>query len=173
MIRNLIAMAVGIALSTSAIAADRTEKIQKLMQAQGLSQMLEQQMASSREFSRKQADRMATQVLAGMEPSADYGKRFQRAVEALVADLQPSWGAGEMVAIWSQQFGTKFTDEELDQLIAFYTSPLGQKEVAATREALPAFNQVIQARYKPIQERATAAFMQRIQQIKTECRCDK
>ncbi|MEF9403155.1 MULTISPECIES: DUF2059 domain-containing protein [Ralstonia solanacearum species complex] len=78
-----------------------------------------------------------------------------------------------MVAIWSQQFGTKFTDEELDQLIAFYTSPLGQKEVAATREALPAFNQVIQARYKPIQERATAAFMQRIQQIKTECRCDK
>ncbi|AMP75816.1 DUF2059 domain-containing protein [Ralstonia solanacearum] len=173
MIRNLIAMAVGIALSTSVVAADRTEKIQKLMQAQGLSQMLEQQMASSREFSRKQADRMVTQVLAGMAPSADFRKRFQSAVEALVADLQPSWSAGEMVAIWSQQFGTKFTDEELDQLIAFYTSPLGRKEVAASREALPAFNQLIQARYKPIQERATAAFMQRIQQIKTECRCDK
>ncbi|MHA6844586.1 DUF2059 domain-containing protein [Ralstonia syzygii] len=78
-----------------------------------------------------------------------------------------------MVAIWSRLFGAKFTDEELDQLIAFYTSPLGQKEVAASRDALPAFDQLFQARYKPIQERATAAFLQRIQQLKTECRCDK
>ncbi|AXV84556.1 DUF2059 domain-containing protein (plasmid) [Ralstonia syzygii subsp. celebesensis] len=173
MIRNLIAMAVGIALSTSVAAADRTEKIQKLMQAQGLSQMFEQQIASGREFSRKQADRMMAQVLAGMNADAAYRKRFKDAMEAFIADMQPSWSAGEMVAIWSRLFGAKFTDEELDQLIAFYTSPLGQKEVAASRDALPAFNQLFQARYKPIQERATTAFLQRIQQLKTECRCDK
>ncbi|QOK94338.1 DUF2059 domain-containing protein (plasmid) [Ralstonia pseudosolanacearum] len=173
MIRNLIAMAVGIALSTSVAAADRTEKIQKLMQLQGLSQMFEQQLASSREFSHKQADRTMAQVLAGLNADAAYRKRFQDAMEAFIADMQPPLSAGEMIAIWSRVYGAKFTDAELDQLIAFYASPLGQKEVAATRDALPAFNELFQARYKPIHERATAAFLQRIRQIRTECRCDK
>lgn len=173
MIRNLIAMAVGIALSTSVAAADRTEKIQKLMQAQGLSQMFEQQIARGREFSHKQADQMVAQMMAGMNADAASRKRFQETMEAFIADMQPSWSAGEMVAIWSRLYGAKFTDAELDQLIAFYASPLGQKEVAASRDALPAFDQLFQARYKPIQERATAAFLQRIRQIKTECRCDK
>ncbi|MGE1004732.1 DUF2059 domain-containing protein [Ralstonia pseudosolanacearum] len=165
--------AVGIALSTSVAAADRTEKIQKLMQVQGLSQMVEQQIASGREFSRKQADRTMAQVLAGLNADAAYRKRFQEAMEAFIADMQPSLSPGEMVAIWSRLFGAKFTDAELDQLIAFYASPLGQKELAASRDALPAINQLFQARYKPVHERATAAFLQRMQQIRTECRCDQ
>lgn len=143
------------------------------MQVQGLSQMFEQQIASGREFSRKQAERTMAQVLAGLNADAAYRKRFQEAMEAFIADMQPSLSPGEMVAIWSRLFGAKFTDAELDQLIAFYASPLGQKEVAASRDALPAINQLFQATYKPVHERATAAFLQRMQQIRTECRCDQ
>ena len=173
MVRNWIAIVVGVVLSTSALADSRAEKVQKLMEAQGLVKMFDQSLASGREYGRKQADQMMTQMLSGLNPDATYRKRFHEVMDTFMSDLQPPWGAKEYVQTLGQVFGAKFTDAELDQLIAFYSSPLGQKEVVASRDAMPAFAQVFRERYKPIQERATAQFVERMKLIAKECRCNR
>lgn len=173
MIRKGIAIVVGVMLSTSALADSREEKVQKLMEAQGLVKIFDQSLASSREYGRKQADQMMAQMLSGLNPDETYRRRFQEVMDAFMSDLQPPWGAQEIVQTWGQVFGAKFTDDELDQLIAFYSSSLGQKEVAASRDAMPVFAQVFRDRYKPIQERATAQFVDRMKWIAEECRCNR
>lgn len=67
MVRNWIAIVVGVVLSTSALADSRAEKVQKLMEAQGLVKMFDQSLASGREYGRKQADQMMTQMLSGLK----------------------------------------------------------------------------------------------------------
>lgn len=173
MIRKGIAVVVGLMLATSALADSREEKVQKLMEAQGLVKLFDQSLARSREYGRKQAHEMMAQMLSGLNPDEPFRKRFQEAMESFMNELQPPWGAQEIVQTWGQVFGAKFTDEELDQLIAFYSSSLGQKEVAASREAMPAFSQLFQDRYKPIQERAIAKFIDRAKLIAQECRCNR
>ncbi|WP_439892918.1 DUF2059 domain-containing protein (plasmid) [Ralstonia sp. 25C] len=160
-------------LSTSALADSREEKVQKLMEAQGLVKTFDQALASSREYGRKQANEMMAQMLSGLNPDETFRKRFQEAMELFMNDLQPPWNAQEIVQTWGQVFGAKFTDEELDQLIAFYSSSLGQKEVAASRDAMPVFSRLFQDRYKPIQERAISKFIDRAKLIAQECRCDR
>ena len=160
-------------LSTSVLADSREEKVQKLMEAQGLVELFSQSLASGREYGRKQANEMMAQMLSGLNPDETYRKRFQEVMESFMSDLQPPWGAQEIVQTWGQVFGAKFTDDELDQLIAFYSSSLGQKEVAASRDAMPAFSQVFRDRYKPIQEQAIAKFIDRAKSIAQECRCDR
>lgn len=172
MIRNWIAI-VGIMLSTSAVADSRADKVQKLMEAQGLVKMFDQSLASGREYGRKQADQMMAQTLSGLNPDVTYRKRFQETMDTFIRDLQSPWTGKDYVETWAQVFGAKFTDAELDQLIAFYSSPLGQKEVAASRDAMPAFAQVFRERYKPIQERATTQFVERMKLIAKECRCNR
>ena len=173
MIRKGIAIVVGLMLATSALADSREEKVQKLMEAQGLVKLFDQSLASSREYGRKQANEMMAQMLSGLNPDETFRKRFQEAMESFMNELQPPWGAQEIVQTWGQVFGAKFTDEELDQLIAFYSSSLGQKEVAASRDAMPVFSQLFQDRYQPIQERAIAKFIDRAKLIAQECRCNR
>ena len=173
LIRKGIASVVGLMLATSALADSREEKVQKLMEAQGLIELFDQSLVSGREYGRKQADQMLDQMLSGLNPDATFRKRFQEVMDAFMSELQPPWGAQEIVQTWGQVYGEKFTDDELDQLIAFYSSPLGRKDVAASREAMPVFSQVFRDRYKPIQERATAKFVDRVKLIARECRCKR
>ncbi|MBK8816545.1 MAG: DUF2059 domain-containing protein [Methylococcaceae bacterium] len=49
--------------------------------------------------------------------------------------MQGKWTAEEIVSVWSKYYGSKFTDSELDQLIAFYLSDIGQKDVQASKTA--------------------------------------
>ena len=160
-------------LCTSAFAADRGEKIRQLMDAQGLTKTFEQQLQSGREQGKHQANDMLAQMMNGLNPGEKYQKKFQIAVKKFIDDLQPPWNATEIVETWAQFYGPNFSDEELDKLIAFYTSPLAQKEVLASRGALVSFGASFQAKYKPIMERATAQYVQNLQTIVRECNCSK
>jgi hypothetical protein len=62
---------------------------------------------------------------------------------------------------------------ELDQLIAFYTSSLGQKEVLSSRRALIDFTKSFELKYKPIMDRAMANCVREMQAIVRDCNCKK
>ena len=164
---------VALAFSASALATDRTEKIRGLMEAQGLNSTFDQMIQSGREQGRKQANEMLAQLLAGLNPSDEFKQQFQVAVGKFLGDLQPPWGSKEIVEIWSQFYGPNFTDEELDQLLAFYTSSLAQKEVVSSRRALVEFIASFEAKYKPIRDRATESYIQNLRAIVRDCKCGK
>ena len=160
-------------LSTSTLASDRGEKIRRLMDAQGLTKTFEQQLMSGREQGKQQANDMLAQLMNGLNPGEAFHNKFKAAANMFIEDLQPPWNAAEIVETWAQLYGPNFSEEELDQLIAFYTSPLAQKEVVASRSALVAFGASFQAKYKPIMERATSQYVHNLQTIVRECNCSK
>jgi hypothetical protein len=156
-----------------ASAATRSEKIRELMEAQGLVQMYEQQIQAGREHTRKIADDTVGKMLSTLNPPARVQTRIRDAARAFVLSAQPTWTARDIVEVWGKYYGAKFSDEELDQLLQYYRSPLGQKDVMASREALVPFTAEFQARYNKILEKATQAFAERLQAIVRDCNCKK
>jgi hypothetical protein len=160
-------------VSSVAQSADRTAKIQALMEAQGLVAGFQQQMALGRENCRKQADQMLTQLLSSLNAPQGFRDRMNDASKNFIESLQAPWSAEEVVDEWASLYGPNFTDQELDQLLAYYESPLAQKEVKVSRDIYPPFSSHFQDLYKPVIEHATANFVAQLQLIAKECRCAK
>lgn len=154
-------------------AADRSEKIHELMELQGLVKMFDQQLQSGRENTRNTANMMLEKMLASLNPPEEFQGKFRQAAAEFVEAAQAPWTAQEIVEVWSKYYGAKFSDEELDQLLAYYRSPLGQKDVAASHAALGPYQAEFQERYKPVMTQATEQFIKRLQAIIKECNCKK
>ena len=125
--------------ASSVQAADRTEKIHALMEAQGLVATFDQQIQAGRLQAKANAKQMLDQLLAGLSPNDAFQEKFRLAVDDFAQQLQPPWSAKQVVDVWAGIYGAQFTDAELDGLLAWYTSPLAQKEVAASRDSLVKF----------------------------------
>ncbi len=162
-----------LSISFSVLAADRSEKIRILMDAQGLVQIFEQQRQYSREHTRKQSEQILDQSLSKLSPSKEFMNRFRGATAQFLKEVEAPWTAQDMVNVWAESYGVQFTDDELDQLIAFYASPLGKKEVAASRASLPHMNEHFAALSKPILEKAMQAYLARLKILAKECKCGK
>ena len=157
----------------AAPAADRSEKIRELMEAQGLVEMFEQQIQAGREQTRKMADEMIVKVLSTLNPPPEFQAKISDATRNFVEAAQCPWTSRDIVEVWGKYYGAKFSDKELDQLLKYYRSPLGQKDVIASREALVPYTAEPQERYKPILDKATQEFLNDLQVIGKECNCRK
>ncbi len=159
--------------SANSFAADRTEKIKTLMEAQGMLQMFGDSIEAGKQQQRDQAQRILNQFMAELKPSKEFEAKFRAEVERFNQALATPWTAQEIVNIWARVYGERFSDAELDQLVAYYSSPLGKKEVAASQAAMPELNRQLYAHVTPMIERATADFIQRMQIVAKECRCKR
>jgi hypothetical protein len=81
--------------------------------------------------------------------------------------------ARDLVDMWAKYYGAKFSDDELDGILKYYQSPLGQKEVLASREAMTDYRQELQQLYDPVLKKATDDFIKRLQEIVVRCNCKK
>ena len=159
--------------SLTSFAADRNEKVAELMEAQGLVTMFQQQMAAGRRSAREQADQMLEQFTKTLKPTAEYDQKFRAALMDYVNAMDAPWSAQDIVDVWAQIYGSKFSDAELDGLLAWYTSPLGRKDTAASQSAWPAFEAHFKDLSKPIVQRETQKLLERIKSIAKECNCER
>jgi len=157
--------------SSLALAEGRNATVRQLMEAQGLIPAFEQQLALGREQTRKQGRAILDQLLASMNPSAEFKERFEGAFQEFMAEVETPWSAEEIVAVWARYYGEQFTDDELHRLLDFYQSPLGQKEVVASREAMVKFSTHFAEAGKPIAEKAVSHFIANMRVIARECKC--
>jgi hypothetical protein len=161
------------AFCSVASAADRSEKIRELMEAQGLVEMFQHQLEVGRDFAQKRADQMLDQALAGLNPPEDVKAKLRDAVHEFLQAARSPWTGQDIVDVWGKYYGSKFSDEELDQLVTYYRSPLGQKDAVASREALDPFMAEFRERYKPILDKAMQEYVARLQGIVKDCNCKK
>jgi hypothetical protein len=152
--------------------ADRAEKLARLMEAQGVAQSFEQQMRMAQEACEKQADDMISQMFTRFRITPEVEAKFKQAASDFITAAQPTWTGKDVAEAWAKYYGADFTDAELDQLLAYYTSPLAQKEISASRAALVQFNTHFMEQYQPVLASATEAFIQRMQAIVEECDCE-
>jgi hypothetical protein len=47
--------------------------------------------------------------------------------------------ADDLVALWSRLYGRDLSNDDLDQILAYYTSSVGRKDVAASHSAMAEF----------------------------------
>lgn len=159
--------------SASSFAADRTQKIQALMDALGLVSMFEQQLALGREQAEQQGQQILNQFMTTVKATPDFENRFRGAFDKYLVALQNPHTAEEIVDVWAKYYGAHFTDQELDDLLAFYMSPLGKKDVAASHKALTDFSNHFIAESKGMVEKSTNEFISELQSVAKECRCSK
>lgn len=158
-------------ICSTAYAGNREEKIQTLMEAQGLLKTFEQQLEIGHKQASVQGKQMYDQMMSQMDPGEKFKKRFKVAYNKFLKSLETPWTAKEIVAVWARYYGPKFTDEELDQLIKYYKSDLGQKEVAASREAFVQFNDHFVKEGQPVMQKAVENYVNDLKQIANECNC--
>jgi hypothetical protein len=144
-----LAFVLVIASATGLSAEDdvKQQKIAELVRTTKLQEMFEQQVVQSRAAYVELGKKMFAQILDD-DGSADPSKKarldgiFQRYLQHGLS----LWKAEDLVAIWSQHYGQDLGNDDLDQILAFYKSPIGQKAVAANQAASAAFTAEVTAR---------------------------
>lgn len=164
---------VALLVSATAVAQDREETIKLIMEAQGLIETFEQQLELGRQQSREQGGAVLDQLMSNLNPTPEFTERFEKAVQSFMSEMETPWGASEIVEVWAKYYGQHFTDEELSQLLAYYRSPLAQKEVVASRLALVSYSNHFSEAGKPITEKAVANFIANLKLIAKECNCSR
>jgi hypothetical protein len=139
-----LAIALVVSVHVHANESVRQEKISKIVEATGMLQMFQQQIDQSK------------------AQASDFGKNLYRKMlsESGIADGQQNpkielvltqyiercttmFTAKEFVETWSSFYGNNLSEAELDKILAYYKSPIGKKDVAATQTAMAGFAQVI------------------------------
>ena len=176
LLRRLLLCALGVAVGTYAIPADedsRAEKVRRLLAAQGVEESFEREL----EYSRRQAEHAARQVLREVSRQLVLDDRLEARLEAafiaFTGKLEAPWSAGDVSSVWARLYGSRFTDEEIDALLQFYTSDLGQKEVHVAREALAEFAIYFQQEGERILRPALEEYVEELETIVRECDCRK
>ncbi|WP_322981226.1 DUF2059 domain-containing protein [Pseudomonas sp. C11] len=170
--RYLVA-ALSIVVASQAFADTKTQKIEELLRAQGLVDTWTQQIERGKEYNKQVAQQVMGQITAKLAPSEEFQKRFNAAGDKFIESTVAPWTPDDMVAAWAKFYGPGFTEAELDQLIAFYSSPLAQKEIQVGRAALEKFTLHFQQLNQPIIEKATNQYIQDLQLIAKQCNCAK
>ena len=161
------------ALTTFPAVADTTQKVATLMKAQGLLEIWQQQIEMGKVEGKKQADKMLEQFMSQLNPSEEFKKMFNEASNKFITKLQGNWSAEEIVEVWVKYYAPKFTESELDQLIEFYTSEIGQKEVQASKSTLVEFSNHFQKENDVIMKNAVNEYIRDLQVVAKECNCRK
>lgn len=160
-------------LSFGVNADAKMDKIKKLMEIQGQIQMWQGVIDSGK----KQGEQLATdsmnQLMSRLNPPPDFKKKFNDAVKTFVGKVQTPWSASEIVDTWARFYGSQFSEAELDQLIGFYSSDLGAKDISATRQATTEFQEYYQKARKPIFEKAVKEYIDELQLVARKCKCEK
>lgn len=141
-----------LASSPSFAQNERAALVQKIAAAQGLEEMFEQQIAAQRDSMKSYASKLFEQAITevGGQPNAKQEAAFERFVAKAAALFSPK----EITQAWIGAYGKELSDQELLDVLKYYQSPIGQKDVAATKTAMITYstwiNQESQARVTPL-----------------------
>lgn len=171
--RGLILAAL-LLVTTSAFASSRAEKIQMLVGLWGLQEVFDQQKVAVRAQVEAAVESSIGDSLKSFELNAEYQERIRKIVDNYVEAVTKDGMSGdEYVSEFMSQFGPPFSDEELDQLIAFYSSPLGRKEVSASKSAVPKVVQTMVLKSTQNLQNSVQNFSKELQATLVECKCHR
>ncbi len=79
-----IAILILLLIPSMAIADEREDKVRKLMEAQGLLQTFEQQLALGRQQNQEQGQEMLKQFMSQLNPTPEFFERFENAFNSFM-----------------------------------------------------------------------------------------
>jgi hypothetical protein len=133
-------------LSTHALAdeASKRAKITALAKVQGLEQMFQQQLDQSKASIAALGNDIFEKTMK--ENGAAASPDDPKAKEILKRYMERAaliYTAKEYADTWSRSYGKDLSEADLDKMLAYYRSPLGQRDVRATQAAMINFSEVV------------------------------
>lgn len=118
----------------------REEKVAQIIEAQELTktfqQMLDQSKAAATDLGRGIYKKILAETgVSESKPNPKMEAVFTRYVER----CSTMFSAKEIVSIWSAYYGKDLSESDLDQILAYYKSPVGQKDLRSTQAAMEGF----------------------------------
>jgi hypothetical protein len=124
--------------------ASRAVKIAELMRLTGLARMLAESKVTEQAAARKMVQSMSQQMFAKFPTiPPEQRTRLEGAERQFQRDVENGFDQDDAVRTWGRLYSQSLTDADLDAILAFYRSPVGQKDVTATGAALPQFQHYI------------------------------
>ena len=147
----LLALISGTALADDAA---RNQKIAEIVKAQGVYQQFDDLIQQSKVSTGKFMDESYRKILNDLGvPSGRSNPKFDAAYKRFTDKVANLWTADDLLAVWTKHYGRNLSDGELDQILAYYRSPVGRKDVAAQQAALAGLSRALtsesQARLAP------------------------
>lgn len=171
--RKLIILLIAL-MPFPAFSETHTEKVKALMEARGLFDTLETQFATIKAQSEKMGQQGLEQILAQLNPNEAYKQRFAAANKSYMEKMLAPFASQDIVDFFVSHYGQNLTDQELDKLIEFYTSDLGKKEIAASKQAAIAFTDHYYKEVMPVTfTKVTKEYAEELKKIAIECKCSK
>lgn len=160
---------VSMAVSVRAGPDDRSLLIKELVQIYGLEEMMNEAKAASL----PPAEDAIRQIWAQVRQSAPelpdvVWTAIRDAALEVEQTIENSWNTEEAVAVWAAVYAKDLSTEELRQIREFLMTPLGQKQITASKLANSALQEHVTARVNTAVQEALQAYVARLQQILTE-----
>lgn len=135
------------AADDDAIPDSKRAKIQEIMRLQGLLETFQQMRASGRARSTALVEDQFTKMLAANpEMPTNLVLESRLAMRTALEEIDASWTVEEALDVYALHYGRALSEEELDQIIAYWSSPIGRRELEASRAAMGPFVEFIQKR---------------------------
>ena len=143
----VLAIALFIFGNVSAAESAREAKISKIIEAQGLQQMFQQQLDQSKAQASDLGKSLYRKMLSesGITEGQEENPKLEAVFARYIERCSTMFTAREFVQTWSRFYGNNLSEAELDKILAYYKSSVGKKDVAASQAAMVGFSQVISA----------------------------
>ena len=125
--------------ATNVLAQDgRAVLVQKIAVAQGLIEIFDQQLAQQREATKGYAQKMFEEAVSAGGGQAN--PKEKAALDKLAVRSGEMFSGREIAAAWVASYGKELSVQDLQAILSYYESPIGRKDVAANKAAMPAFS---------------------------------
>ncbi|QEM81957.2 DUF2059 domain-containing protein [Halomonas binhaiensis] len=158
--------------STGVMAQDREEIMEQLVEATGLKEMFEQQADAQRQ-SFESIGRSVIEKIKSENPDNEYMKRYEEETQRFMSSLDNIFESQELVDAWSMFYGKNMSVEDLDKVLEYYQSPIGKKDVEATKKAMPEFTRYMTEKSVERFEEEMTIYTNNLQNISGETRNNK
>jgi hypothetical protein len=140
----LLAIALVISTHVNADEAIRQAKISRIIEAQGLPQMFQQQLDQSKNQASDLGENLYRKILSesGIADGQE-NPELELVFTQYMERCSTMFTANELVEIWSRFYGNDLSEADLDKILAYYESSAGKKDVAASHAAMTGFSQVV------------------------------
>jgi len=156
-------------ISTTAFADDtsKSAKLIEFMKISGLYQRVERQHADDQKLA-KTVGSEAIKNLKSQFPNMKEStlRVMETAYQNFMESAKPAWTVQEAVEVWKKYYGSHVTEKELDEIIEFYKSPIGQKQTLSLKEAIHKTSTFIKDKHKKVFEPFHKAYIGELENLK-------
>ena len=143
--------------------SDRDALVDRIVKAQRLQEQFDQQLDQQREIMRGYATKM------GEEATADGGgtltPRQKEVLNRFMDQTANLFTGKELADRWKATYGKDLSTADLQQIVAYYESPLGQRDVASSKSTLTDWSSWMNTEGETRSGRLVEALMRDLQRV--------